>query len=344
MAQHLKSNPTSDFGPFDFKGSPYAAPFLSCQSPFLKALLFAQPNPRLETGFRAFRSGARMQNTSLYESVTNRITAALEQGVVPWKKPWDTTNSLPVNAITQKPYRGVNTFLLGLSPYTDHRWLTFRQAQELGGHVRKGEQSSQIVFWKSFEMEEDEEGNRSRRPPLLCSYLVFNAEQCEGLNLPELPKRRNIGEDERTAKAEVLVASMPDPPEIQRTGTKAYYVPSQDLVRVPPIYRFRSANHFYATLFHELSHSTGHATRLNRKGVTETVNFGSEVYSQEELVAELGSAFCCALLGLDNSLIEDSASYIASWLEVLKHDTKLLIYAASQAQKAADYIRGVTYG
>lgn len=284
-----------------------------------------------------------MQNQSLYESVTNRIISALEQGVIPWKKPWDTAASIPINAVTQKPYRGVNTFLLGITAREDHRWLTFRQAQELGGNVRRGEQSSLVVFWKQSEVKEDEDGNKVRRPPFLKYFNVFNAEQCEGLNLPELPVRRIIPPEERNAKAELLLSSMPNKPAVREQGHSAWYSPKEDLVQVPKIEKFTTVDQYYATKFHEFGHATGHARRLNRKGVTETVHFGSEVYSQEELVAELTSAFCCATVGLDNSLIDNSASYIDSWLEVLRADSKVLVYAAAQAQKAADYIRGVTY-
>lgn len=280
---------------------------------------------------------------SLYEIVTGKIIHALEQGVVPWRKPWDSVANVPINAITQKPYRGVNIFLLGLDPRRDHRWLTFKQAQELGGNVRRGEQSSLIVFWKHSEVKEDEEGKRVSRPPFLKYFNVFNAEQCEGLNLPEPPTRRIVPPEERNAKGELLVNSMPCKPAIQERGRSAWYSPSRDLIQVPPIECFHSVDDYYATKFHELGHATGHEKRLNRKGVTETVHFGSDVYSQEELVAELTSAFCCALIGLDNSFVQNSASYIASWVEVLRGDAKTLVYAASQAQKAADYIRGVTY-
>lgn len=281
-------------------------------------------------------------SASIYEIVTAKIITALTKGVVPWRKPWDTVESLPINAISQKPYRGVNTFLLGLNSFRDHRWLTFKQAVQLGGSVCKGEQSSMVVFWKYQEpSEEDEE--EERRPPVLRYYSVFNAEQCEGLSLPELPPRRVIPEGERFEKAELLVESMLDKPTITYGGTSAWYSPQRDLVQVPCLERFESVDGFFLTLFHELAHSTGHERRLNRKGVTDLVRFGSEDYGQEELVAELASAFCCATVGLDNSLVEDSASYIHSWLGALRQQPKMLVFAAAQAQKSADYIRGVTY-
>ncbi len=284
-----------------------------------------------------------MQNQSLYESVTIKIASALERGVVPWRKPWNNTASLPINAITQRPYRGVNTFLLGLERFEDHRWLTYRQAQELGGHVRQGEQSSQVVFWKYFEDEEDDVGNRSRRPPILRLHRVFNAEQCDGLNLPEIPPRWNMDQDERLTRATLLLDGMPDKPTVVHHGNAAWYSPSQDLIQIPEQYRFGLVDDYLATLFHEFGHATGHAKRLNRKGVSENQSFGSADYGQEELVAELTSAYCCATIGLDNSFIEGSASYIASWLDVLRSDPRMLVFAASQAQRAADYIRGIVY-
>lgn len=287
-------------------------------------------------------TAATPMSQSLYEIVTGKIMYALEQGVIPWRKPWDSSASLPINAISQKPYRGVNTFLLGLSDFRDHRWLTFRQVQELGGTVQKGQHSSLVVFWKFQEPKEEDEQTK-RRPPILRYFNVFNAEQCEGLGLPELPKRQEVPPNELTVKSELLIDGMPDKPVIAQKGTSAWYSPSQDLVQIPSPERFESIDHYYATLFHELAHASGHERRLNRKGITEVNRFGSEAYSQEELVAELTSAYCCATVGLDNSLIENSASYIASWLEALQAEPKLLVFAASQAQKAADYIRGVTY-
>lgn len=282
---------------------------------------------------------------NLYEQVTSSILSSLRRGVVPWRKPWSTAASIPVNAVSGRAYRGVNVFLLALAPYTDHRWLTFKQVKEKGGSVRKGERSTLVVLWKFPEPKagEEPEPTETKRPsPLLRYFSVFNAEQCEGLDLPEI-HRSFEREHQRIERAELLVRSMPDPPTITESGNAAWYRPSDDHVNVPPLKRFSSADSYYATLLHELGHATGHERRLNRTGVVGEILFGSGEYSKEELVAELTSAFCCATVSLDNDLLEDSAAYIDGWLKVLKCDPKAMVIAAAQAQKAADYIRGVVH-
>lgn len=278
----------------------------------------------------------------LYSSVTQTILDALERGVVPWRKPWRSFNSLPINAISNRPYRGVNAFLLGITPYTDHRWLTFKQVTEQGGKVLKGEKASLAVFWKLWEPNDsssnEDETEKQRRVPILRHYHLFNAEQCEGLSLPELHQPAEAEGHQRILRAEQIIAEMPNPPSIAEGGSSAWYRPSTDHVQVPKLSAFTSPDAFYATLFHELGHATGHESRLARKTVTGAIQFGSGDYSQEELVAELTSAFLCATAGLDNSLLDDSASYINGWLDVLNNDRKAVVYAAAQAQKAADHI------
>lgn len=231
-----------------------------------------------------------------------------------------------------------------MRPFRDHRWLTFNQVQELGGKVRKGERSTMIVFWKHIEVPIDKEGEEpeTKRIPMLRYFQVFNAEQCEGIQLAAIQPSENH-EHERIERAELIVQHMPDPPEILEDGKSAWYSPNHDVVQVPPIQDFISPDAYYATLFHELGHSTGHAKRLARKGVMERIQFGSEVYSHEELVAEFASAYLCGAAGLDNSLTGESANYIGGWLQVLENDPKAVVIAATQAQRAADYIQGVTY-
>ncbi len=282
---------------------------------------------------------------NIYESVTTTILEALDRGVVPWRKPWDASASLPVNAVSNRAYRGVNVFLLSVIPYTDHRWLTFKQVQEKLGNVRPGERSTMVVFWKRWEPAKEEDQEEATKPhaPLLRYFNVFNVEQCEGLGLPELYIPERLADHQRIALAEQLVGSMREPPTIREGGQTAWYRPSVDTVQIPPLKAFQSADAYYATLFHELGHATGHEKRLNRSGVTGDIQFGSGEYSKEELVAELTSAFCCATVSLDNSLLADSASYIQGWLSVLKADQKAVVIAAAQAQRAADYIKGVTY-
>ncbi|ARU41209.1 hypothetical protein CCB80_08705 [Armatimonadetes bacterium Uphvl-Ar1] len=285
-------------------------------------------------------------STAIYENVTKTIIAALEQGVVPWKKPWHQLQSVPTNATTNRPYRGVNTFLLSIHPYTDHRWLTLKQANELGGAVKPGEKATTVVFWKRWKPnvpQEEQEAGVTREVPLLRYFKVFNAEQCVGLTLPDLHKPEEYKEHERIERAELLIRYMPNRPSISEGGDTAWYRPSDDHVQVPKLDSFKSADAFYATLFHELGHATGHEKRLNRSGVTGRILFGSGEYSKEELVAELTSAFCAATVSLDDRLIGDAASYINGWLSVLKSDPKAVVIAAAQAQRAADFIRGVEY-
>jgi antirestriction protein ArdC len=271
---------------------------------------------------------------------------ALKDGVVPWRKPWNVQASMPINVISNKGYRGINMFLLGLAPYTDHRWLTLKQAGELGGRIIKGQKATMVIFWKHWQPKNDQEAEQTearKRVPILRYYNVFNVEQCEGLSIPELYCPPPLKENQRIERAELLLQSMPDPPTIQEYGTSAWYRPIEDTIQIPPLKTFDSADSYYSTLFHELGHASGHEKRLNRSGVTGQILFGSGEYSKEELVAELTSAFCCATVSLDNSLIRNAASYIDGWLSVLRNDPKAVVIAAAQAQKAADLIRGVTY-
>ncbi len=288
-------------------------------------------------------------STAIYENVTKTIIETLERGVVPWKKPWHQLPSVPTNATTNRPYRGVNTFLLSIHSYTDHRWLTLKQANELGGTVKPGEKATTVVFWKRWKPnvpDEEQESGVTREVPLLRYFKVFNAEQCAGLRLAGLHQSDEYKEHERIRRAELLVQHMPSPPTIREGGNTAWYRPCDDHVQIPEIKLFWTPDAYYATLFHELGHATGHESRLNRSdrsGVMGQNRFGSGEYSKEELVAELTSAFCAANVSLDDRLLGDSASYIDGWLSVLKADPKAVVMAAAQAQRAADLIRGVEY-
>ena len=281
-----------------------------------------------------------------YDAVTFRITEALQKGVVPWRKPWNLNASSPCNGFSGRLYRGINVFLLSCTSFRDHRWLTFRQARELGGYVRPGESSSIAVFWKRWEAKPEEADAESweaaaRTIPILRHYHVFNLEQTEDVKIAPLDIPPPINPDERIERAQALARAMADGPEIDENCRAAWYRPDQDLVGMPPFESFKSADAFYSTLFHELGHATGHEKRLHRKGVMGTIQFGSETYGHEELVAELASAYCCSSIGLDNSLEENSASYIHNWLKAIKANPKAMVIAAAQAQKAADLIRGV---
>ena len=268
-----------------------------------------------------------------YDRITERIIALLEQGTVPWHKPWKAKTGLPRNLITKKPYRGVNVFLLLSMSYESPFWLTFHQAQELGASVRKSEKSCPVVFWKQLKVE-DEESGEARKIPLLRIYPVFNSSQCEGLKA--LPAVEDV--PIAATKPAELVANMPHPPVIKHGMSRAFYSPSRDEVGIPDRERFDSETGYYATLLHELVHSTGHKSRLHRTTLVENTGFGSDPYSREELIAELGSAFLCGYAEIVDRTIDNSAAYLNGWLARLRHDRTLMVQAAAQAQKAADYI------
>ena len=272
-------------------------------------------------------------NTKAYDRITERIVALMEQGTVPWHKPWQIQTGMPRNLITQKPYRGINTFLLMAMGYESPNWLTLRQANQLGGTVKKGEKSCPVVFWKPMEVT-DKESGEVEKIPFLRLYHVFNVCQCEGLkNVPEPDETNFVATD-----AVDIVSNMPDRPVIKHGMTAAYYAPRQDIVGMPEKKRFENEEAYHSALFHELVHSTGHEKRLKRQSITERNGFGSDPYCKEELVAELGSAFLCGQAGIVERTIDDSASYLQGWLKRLREDKTLIVYAAAQAQKAADFI------
>jgi antirestriction protein ArdC len=270
---------------------------------------------------------------TVYEIVTESIIKQLESGVAPWRKPWRTEP--PANLVSKKEYRGINIFLLASLGYGSRYWITYRQAQTLGGSVRKGQHGSKVVFWKidEYRKENKDTGEtENRKSILLRSYTVFNLEQCEGIKSPEpVQVIRPI------EQCEHIVHSMPNPPVFEQ-DSRAFYRPSTDTVGMPSRLAFESVEKYYSTLFHELTHSTGHPSRIGREGSMEHNPFGSEDYSKEELVAEMGAAMLCGVGGIESQTLENSASYLQSWITRLKSDSRLIVSAASQAQKAADYI------
>ena len=266
----------------------------------------------------------------VYEMVTERIIALLEKGVIPWRRPW--RNGVAVNWKTQKPYRGINALLLEPGEYA-----TFKQVAEAGGKVKKGEKGQIVVFWTWIE-KEDPETEEMVKIPFLRYYTVFEInKQCEGL---QSKRNEDTFQHDPIAEAEKICQGYADAPPIRFASGKAYYVPKLDYISVPPLCDYEKPQEYYSTLFHEMVHSTGHENRLNRPGVTELAGFGSESYSKEELVAEIGAAMLCGIAGIDNHTIENSAAYIGGWLRKLKEDKRLIVLAAAQAQKAADYILG----
>lgn len=274
-----------------------------------------------------------------YEAITTRIIALLEQGKIPWVKPWESMGgNLPTNLVSKKPYRGVNTLILAWSGYSSPYWVTFRQAKKLKGYVRKGEKSTRILFWKIYE-KEGADGDKSTRA-VAREYSVFNLDQTEGINVPSTPEPKPFTPIEACEK---VVAEWDKRPKICHGGDRAFYRPSADSVQMPCRESFKDPQHYYSTLFHELGHSTGHVKRLGRKGVTDPIMFGSHRYSKEELVAEMTAAFCAGHTGIEQATIQDSAAYISCWLSKLQDDQKLFVQAAGKAQHAADMILGVKH-
>jgi len=289
---------------------------------------------------------------SVYDIVTEKIIAQLEKGQIPWQRPWK--QERPRN-IKGRPYKGVNLLLLADAPYSCPIWATFKQIKERGGSIKAGEKGTLVVFYKPETQPVIPEGMTEEefeakvaagelQPEyektywLLRYYKVFNLEQ----TTLEIEKYwQPVSNDfQPIEQAEKVVENMPNRPAIVHEGSveAAYYV-NIDTIKLPHQEHFLSPEGYYETLFHELTHSTGHKSRLNRKSLTAYSPFGGTEYSKEELVAELGSAFLCSECGIEQNY-DNRAAYIQSWLQALRNDKRMIVHASSQAQKAADYILG----
>jgi len=275
----------------------------------------------------------------IYAMVTDRIVKMLEAGVAPWKRTWSGgTGFMPRNMVSGKAYRGINSLLLSCSEFSSDYWMTYKQATSKGGQVRKGEKSSPVIFWKKLDIEDRNTGKK-KKIPFLRYYSVFNLDQIDGIEPPDAPTE-TIQFDPIRAAEEIVIA-MPSQPIIVHEENRAFYRPSSDTVNMPKPKMFHKPEHYYSTLFHELVHATGHEDRLARPGIMERTSFGSNDYSKEELVAEMGAAFLCAHAHIDQETLTDSASYLQNWIKVLKGDSKLAVCAASAAQKASDFILNI---
>jgi len=294
---------------------------------------------------------------NIFERVTNMILEALNKGEIPWKRPWQVDT--PKNLITKREYRGINRLLLSMAGFSSPWFLSFLQAKHLGGKVKQGEKGNLVVFYGEVEVvdkkkpveavavtgkeieetetEMAEKATEKRVKKILRYSYVFNIEQCE---LPEMKalQDREINKINNPIKAcEQIISGMPEPPIIDFGYNEACYIPTLDKIEMPSREFFVSSEFFYATLFHEVVHSTGHESRLfrNLNGF-----FGSNKYTNEELVAEIGSSFLCNQTGIAEKVFNNSVAYIQGWAEVIKKDKKLILEAASNAQKAVDYILG----
>lgn len=273
----------------------------------------------------------------VFELVTNKIVALLEQDIVPWRQSW-TSAGIPRNIVTKRPYSGINLLLLNALGFEHNLFMTFKQAKTLGASVLKGEKSTPVVFTEFKEVEVEKDGEKKmEKKPFLRYYNVFNVHQLK--DVPEQFKPSSVG----TANTEIhecmsVIEGMPNKPKIEHKKQEAFYLPKVDIINLPRIKSFESSEEYYTVLFHELIHSTGHSSRLNREEVMNNPKFGTDKYSIEALTAELGACYLRSLCGLDINNMSQNASYIKGWLDVFKGDKRFLIKAASRGQQAVNYI------
>lgn len=292
---------------------------------------------RLDKVIKFTRFGGDMK---AYEVITDRFIEILESGVSPWRQPWASRKvGFAKNMVSGKDYRGINFFTTNYSSYDSSLWGTYKQISSLGGQVKKGEKGTPIVFYTLLE-KEGKEGEDNKSIPFLKYSYVFNAMQCEGLRVEE---EVHVERYEHSAieECEGLILGIPlGFSTILHGGDRAFYRPITDTITLPHKSLFPRVEDYYATYFHEAVHATGHVSRLHREGVEGCSYFGSSVYSKEELIAELGSAFLCAAGGIDDRTMDNSASYLNGWIRLLKENPRILLQSASCAQRAVDYLRG----
>ncbi len=306
----------------------------------------------------ATSSSAATPRHDAYETVTARVLEQLQAGTVPWRRPWTTTgNGMPRNLATGRAYRGANVVLLWMTAFESPWWLTYKQAQALDGQVRKGEVSTPIVVWKRTvrhlnnpaklararkegrQITTDQHGRPVCRVVFSRLYRAFNIEQIDGLEGHPALQPVPDPDWDPLAVCEQTVDGYPNSPSIQVGGQRASYQPASDLVRMPDHGRFTTATDWYATLFHELGHSTGAASRLNRPDLTDAPTFDSVGYAREELTAELAAAMLCAHCRIDSPpLIQQHAAYLDHWRRKVTDDPRLVVIAAQRAQRACDLI------
>lgn len=291
---------------------------------------------------------AKPNKVDVYEIVTQKIIDSLESGVLPWRKPWRNVGGVPIKLSNMKPYRGINVWILlvtsHLNGYESPYWGTYNQLQARGAQVRKGEKGTQVVLYKRVTYKKkNDQGEEEENPYMLLRYFtVFNADQCDG-EVSGIPEDANAGNPfTPLEQCEAVVKGMPQRPEIRHGGNVAGYQTKADYVTMPKPEQFESAERYYATLFHELGHSTGHEDRLARDDMHE-YSMQAESYSKEELIAEMTSAFLCGTTGIEAETLDASAAYIEGWLKRLTNDRKMVVNAAKDAAKASDFILGVKF-
>ncbi len=280
------------------------------------------------------------QHFDVFSIITNRIIEQLEQQFIPWRKPWS-EGGQPQNLITKRHYTGINTWLLGSLGYAQNYFLTWKQAQAIGANVKKGEKGTMIVFWKRLQRPSEDDTDQQKITAVLRYYNVFNISQVENLPkafAPTEPPKAIV----QISACDDIVRSMPNCPPIKHDIQKAYYNPTRDYINMPKQDSFITPESYYCALFHEMLHSTGHQSRLNRREIVEPNKFGSEPYSIEELTAEIGACFLNSVSGIIDTEFSNSVAYIAGWISALKGNKRMIVYASGQAQKATDYILNIS--
>lgn len=266
----------------------------------------------------------------IQKAIQNKVLAMLEEGTIPWRKTWNLECGTAKNIITNKAYRGSNYFMLNCQGYSSPYWMTFKQAKNLGGFVRKGQKSTPITVWYTVKPKEGEEEKKQRG--YFGMALVFNLAQTDEVKVPkreedEVKKYNN----DPLANCEQILSEFTDPPAV-KWGMKPCYNLTQDIIGMPKIKKFESSEEFYAVYFHEMGHSTRHLTRLNRIKTS---------YAKEELVAEMTACFLCGSAGIETATIDNQVAYINEWRKEISKDPKIIMQAASEAQKAANYIMNI---
>ena len=277
----------------------------------------------------------------VYQIINERIIEQLNKGTVPWQKPWASAG-LPENIISKRHYRGINMMLLAMEDYEHNLFLSFKQVHDIGGKVKKGEKGHIVVYWNQVENKQEQIDQKDaatdqKKKSILRYYYVFNIAQCE--NIPEkyLPKERETSE---LPSCESIVKAMQQCPPIRHKENSAFYNFKEDFVNMPKKRSFKNDESYYSTLFHELVHSTGHESRLKRDTLMQMTEIGGEIYSQEELIAEMGTCYLQSFAGI-TSQFQQSAAYIKGWLGKLKGDKRFIFQAAKAAQKATDFILNI---
>ena len=278
--------------------------------------------------------------TNLYEVVTNKIIDQLEKGVVPWRKPWTGGNGT-INYVTRKPYSFLNSMLLG----KDGEYLTFKQIKDLGGSVKKGAKSHMVVFFTMIEREKKDSEEETKVFPVLKYYRVFHLDDTTGIESKIKDGEKPENTLQPIEQADEVINAYVTREGIKFTNnelsSRAFYSPSFDEVVVPMLSQYQVAEEYYSTTFHELTHSTMKKSRCNRESDNMNAHFGTKAYSREELVAEMGAAMLCNVVGIEcDKAFKNSVAYIQSWLKALKNDNKMIVWASSRAEKASKYIIG----